>query len=297
MNVSKAASSGPGTTNSVWAQCRGPVWLSYPPSRVWNMCSPMEQTAIPEVDGLSTFELAEGLVELRRRINADEARWLMLVAEFDRREVWRADGHVSMVDWLVVRCGLGRSTAKERVRVAHALGRRPLVRSRFADGSVSYSKVRAITRITDADDDLDERLLALADAGTAADLDRVVARVAGAPRSGRPARRRAPAVGAARGPTPPGLRRPRHVGGRGTCRGHRPVARHPRLVRQAGAGSCGQGSRGSPGRGGGTPACGRASRGSQHVVAATARRAPRLGRGRPRRRGRQRGRSTSNAPS
>lgn len=57
------------------------------------------------------------LVRLRSRLDAGEARWLQLVAEFDRREGWRAEGQLSGVDWLVCRCGMGRSTAKERLRV------------------------------------------------------------------------------------------------------------------------------------------------------------------------------------
>jgi hypothetical protein len=120
---------------------------------------------------MPTFELREQLVSLRTRIDAAEARWLAMVAEFDLREAWSADGALSMVDWLVTTCGFGRRAAKERVRVAHALRRRPLVAEQFAAGTLSYSKVRAITRISDADTALDEALLELAKTGTAADLE------------------------------------------------------------------------------------------------------------------------------
>ena len=57
------------------------------------------------------------LVDLSSRLAAAEARWLALLAEFDRREGWRADGQLSCVDWLVWRCGLSRSTAYDKVRV------------------------------------------------------------------------------------------------------------------------------------------------------------------------------------
>jgi hypothetical protein len=77
------------------------------------------------------------------------------------------------VDWLALKCGLTRGAAHERVRVAHELGRRARVAQAFATGEISYAKVRAITRITDADEETDEHLLRLAAVGTAADLERV----------------------------------------------------------------------------------------------------------------------------
>ena len=46
----------------------------------------------------------------------------------------------------------------------------------FASGGLSYCKARAITRVVDAGEEVDEKLLALADAGTVADLDRAVRR-------------------------------------------------------------------------------------------------------------------------
>src|SRR5438270_14009856 len=81
-----------------------------------------------EPAALDTAELAYELVDLNTRLTVLTARWLALLAEFDRREGWRADGHLSCVDWLVWRCGMSRNTAHEKVRVARAPERRPLVR-------------------------------------------------------------------------------------------------------------------------------------------------------------------------
>ncbi|HEX3394231.1 MAG TPA: DUF222 domain-containing protein [Acidimicrobiales bacterium] len=124
----------------------------------------------------STAELASELIHLSSRLAAMEARWLSLLAEYDRREGWRADAQLSCVDWLVWRCGLSRRTAHEKLRVAHELQRRPAVREGFSAGALSYSKVRAITRITGAGDETDEWLLKLAESGTTADLERVARR-------------------------------------------------------------------------------------------------------------------------
>jgi len=132
--------------------------------------------AVDDPEALDTAELAYELVDLNTRLASMEARWLALLAEFDRREGWRADGQLSCTDWLVWRCGLSRRTAFERVRVAHELRRRPEVRAAFALGALSYSKVRAITRIAGANEETDRWLLALADAGTAADIARAVRR-------------------------------------------------------------------------------------------------------------------------
>src|SRR5947209_7100039 len=55
--------------------------------------------------------------------------------------------------------------------VAHELARRPVVRDAFAAGALSYTKVRAITRVTATDNETDRWLLKLAEKGTAADLE------------------------------------------------------------------------------------------------------------------------------
>jgi len=111
-----------------------------------------------------------------RALSAAQCRWLTLLAEFDRRAGWAADGALSCVDWVVWRVGLVRSTAKEKLRVAHEIRRRAIVRDAFEAGDVSYSKVRAITRVVGADATTDRRLLELAKVGTTADLERVVRR-------------------------------------------------------------------------------------------------------------------------
>lgn len=96
---------------------------------------------------LSDDRLAAEITTLAGHIAAAMCRWLLLVAEFDRREAWGAWDCRSCVHWLSWRCGVSSRTAQEQLRVAHALGRLPLVRAHFASGELSYSKVRAITRV------------------------------------------------------------------------------------------------------------------------------------------------------
>src|SRR5690242_1566088 len=98
------------------------------------------------IGALSTRELGTKLVTDRAAIDTAEANWLQLLAEFDRRNGWVLDGHRTCESWLVQRCGMAFSTAKDRVRVAHELGRRPLLAEALAAGKVSYGKIKVLTR-------------------------------------------------------------------------------------------------------------------------------------------------------
>jgi hypothetical protein len=119
------------------------------------------------------LELIEREIEsLAAQINAGSARWLELVAEFDRRQGWGGTGCRSTSDWIAWRCALTPRSAREQVRVARALGDLPSIREAFARGELSYSKVRALTRV--ADTEAEAELLELAQHATAAQLERMV---------------------------------------------------------------------------------------------------------------------------
>ncbi len=77
--------------------------------------------------------------------------FLQLLAEFDDRGGWCGDGIRSCAHWLSWRAGMSVRTGAERLRVAHALRNLPRITEAFATGKLSYSKVRAITRITGTD--------------------------------------------------------------------------------------------------------------------------------------------------
>jgi hypothetical protein len=62
--------------------------------------------------------------------------------------------------------------AREHVRVARRLPELPVIQAAFARGELSYSKVRALTRI--ADPDTEEDLLTMGRALTASQLERAV---------------------------------------------------------------------------------------------------------------------------
>jgi hypothetical protein len=119
------------------------------------------------------LELIEREIEsLAAQVNASHARWLELVREFDRREGWANTGCRSTSEWVSWRCALNPRSAREHVRVAKALGDLPAIDAEFAAGRLSYSKVRALTRI--ADERSEAELLELARHATAAQLERIV---------------------------------------------------------------------------------------------------------------------------
>jgi hypothetical protein len=115
--------------------------------------------------------LGDEIAELSAHLDAATARLLTLIREFDARGGWNR-GFRSCAAWLSWRVGLDMGAARERVRVAHALGTLPLLAEALARGELSYAKVRALTRV--ATPETEARLAAVGRAGTAAHVERIV---------------------------------------------------------------------------------------------------------------------------
>lgn len=105
------------------------------------------EAANTEFAGLSNEALASRITELAGHLNAANHRWLVLIAEFDRREGWSDGLTQSCAHWLSWQCGLDMGAAREKVRVARALLKLPAVSQAMSEGRLSYSKVRALTRV------------------------------------------------------------------------------------------------------------------------------------------------------
>jgi hypothetical protein len=115
--------------------------------------------------------LADEIADLAAHIEAAAARLLALIREFDDRGGW-GNGFRSCAHWLSWRIGLEPGAAREHVRVARALGGLPLLAGALARGELSYSKVRALTRV--ADPESEARLLVVGREGTAEQVERIV---------------------------------------------------------------------------------------------------------------------------
>ncbi|MBL4796581.1 MAG: DUF222 domain-containing protein [Oleispira sp.] len=117
-------------------------------------------------------QLADEITTLAGQINAANYRFLKLIAEFDRREAWLNSGIRSCAYWLNWKCGIAMNAAREKVRVARALDGLPEINEAFEKGELSFSKVRAMTRIATA---LNEPyLLMIANHGTAQHMEVLV---------------------------------------------------------------------------------------------------------------------------
>jgi hypothetical protein len=129
-----------------------------------------EDSAPYDADGLD--ELADEICTLAAHIHAATHRLLTLIAEFDRRQGWELGGHRSCAHWLAYRTGIDLGAAREKVRAARALVGLPLTSAAMARGELSFSQVRALTRV--ADEENEPELLELARGCTTAQLERVV---------------------------------------------------------------------------------------------------------------------------
>ncbi len=114
-------------------------------------------------------ELDRAIVKLSARINAASYELLVLVRRFDERAGWVKWGFSNCAEWLHWRCDLSLSAAREKVRVAHALKTLPAIAAAFSSGELSYSKVRALTRV--ARQDNEDALLIFALKTTAARVE------------------------------------------------------------------------------------------------------------------------------
>ncbi|MDY0002867.1 MAG: DUF222 domain-containing protein, partial [Polyangia bacterium] len=129
------------------------------------------------LDSRSLEDLEDEITLLSATIQAATCRLLLLVGEVDRRGLWSdplGSSHRSSAHWLSHRASLDLGTARQYVRVARALPGLPRLSEAFSRGEISYSKVRALTRIADGQNE--ETLLGWARAGTASHIETLVRR-------------------------------------------------------------------------------------------------------------------------
>ena len=116
--------------------------------------------------------LGEEIAELCAYIDVAKAHLLGLIREFDEKEYWAMLGFPSCISWLGFQCGIGANAAREHLRVARALSQLPKISRKFSEGRLSYSKVRAMTRVAHAENE--DFLLMVAKHGTTSHIERLV---------------------------------------------------------------------------------------------------------------------------
>ena len=121
------------------------------------MTRPMPQPQKPEppksrrYPDLQHFEdlsrLGDEITEMSAHLTAGTCQLLELIQKFDEEGGWHGTGINSCAHWLNWRCGMNIGVARERVRVARAIVGLPKILASFRLGKVSFSKVRAMTRV------------------------------------------------------------------------------------------------------------------------------------------------------
>ncbi|NIP57957.1 MAG: DUF222 domain-containing protein, partial [Gemmatimonadetes bacterium] len=91
--------------------------------------------------------LEHEILTLEAHLQAAKHRFLVLLAEFDRREGWRLAEHRSCAHWLHHRSGMSLRTAREHVRVARALESLPRISAAIGRGELHYCQARALVRV------------------------------------------------------------------------------------------------------------------------------------------------------
>jgi hypothetical protein len=142
------------------------------------MCTAAEMQMNPDLarrvqKRRSMDELANEITRLAGHLNAGNYRFLKLIAEFDSGKGWAGDGATqSCAHWLNWKCGVDIGAAREKVRVAHALADLPKIAAAMERGELSYSKVRALTRV--ACEGTEDYFLSIAQHGTANHVETLV---------------------------------------------------------------------------------------------------------------------------
>ena len=134
--------------------------------------APSGALAAPHPTYSEGCRLGDEITHLCACIHAATYRLLTLIAEFDEKNYWGLPGLCSCAHWLNMQCGIGMNAAREKVRVATALKDLPLISKAFSRGELSYSKVRAMTRV--ADQSNEEYLMMIARHGTAHHVEKLV---------------------------------------------------------------------------------------------------------------------------
>ena len=114
-------------------------------------------------------QLESEIISLHTRLCADEYQFLVRLREFDLREGWRSYHFNHCAERLNMKCGISFSTGREKLRVAKVLFFLPHISGAYQNGELSYSKVRAMTRV--ATEITERELLGYARKATASQVD------------------------------------------------------------------------------------------------------------------------------
>ncbi len=120
--------------------------------------------------------LERAVVEAGAMLHASRYRLITALAAYDSAGHWVFTGAVTCAHWAAERLGVAVSTAREWLRVGHALEALPAVAAAMADRRLSYCAVRTLTRVAVDHHEHQDELVALAERSRPGQLGRDLAR-------------------------------------------------------------------------------------------------------------------------
>jgi hypothetical protein len=100
-----------------------------------------------------TEALVASVAQHHQAISAHQSQLLAAVTELDRRKAWRVDGATSMVAWLVQRCAVNTSTARDWVTAAQKLQELPKISDALSQGRLSFDQVKPLVDVAKPETD------------------------------------------------------------------------------------------------------------------------------------------------
>jgi hypothetical protein len=101
---------------------------------------------VPPYEERSDDEVVDALDASHREISESLRQLFRLIAEGDRRELWRGTGARDMAHWLGMRHGISQWKARRWISAAHALETLPDLSRAFATGELGIDKVVELAR-------------------------------------------------------------------------------------------------------------------------------------------------------
>jgi len=105
--------------------------------------------------------LRAAVIALGQHWATAQRRLVRLVVELDISGEWAADGSPTCAHWVADAIDVEVCTAREWLRVGRAVGVLPTIDGAFESGQLSYSKVRALTRVAKPENEAELCELAL----------------------------------------------------------------------------------------------------------------------------------------
>ena len=131
---------------------------------------------ISDLRALSDEDLEQEVITWQGRVSAGQFRLLAAIGEVDARGSWNGVGFLTSAHWLGVKLGMAPGTAYEHIRVARKLRELDVIAEEMAHGRLSFSQVRALTRV--ATPDTQDSWINVARYATGAQLDKLARGVA-----------------------------------------------------------------------------------------------------------------------